>query len=81
MAAPANEVAPIPGARVDDLDLDQEEHRAEWRQRLSNLASARLTTSRTRLQQLGIVDNEGQLVSGESPPDMLPSSDTTLETG
>ena len=32
-------------------------------------------------ERLGIVDAEGKLVTNELPPDMLPDSDTTLETG
>jgi hypothetical protein len=33
------------------------------------------------LERLGIIDANGDLVSHELPPDMLPDSDTTLETG
>ena len=74
-------VVPIPQARVDDLDLDREEDRVEWRRRLAELATARLASARARLERLGIVDADGKLVSPELPPDMLPDSDTTLETG
>jgi hypothetical protein len=81
MAAHANNPAPIPAARFDDLDLDRNEDRAEWHRRLRELATARLATARARLERLGIVDVEGNLVSTELPPDMLPDSDTTLETG
>jgi hypothetical protein len=80
MVAPASE-APIPEARFDDLDLDREQDRVEWRRRLAALATERLTSARARLERLGIVDTEGKLVSAELPPDMLPDSDTTLETG
>ena len=38
-------------------------------------------SARARFERLGIVDAEGKLVSNELPPDMLPDSDTTLETG
>lgn len=78
MAAPAS-AAPIPEARLDDLD--REEDRVEWRRRLAELAAARLSSARARLERLGIVDAQGKLVSSELPPDMLPDSDTTLETG
>lgn len=81
MAAHANEATPIPAARFDDLDLDREEDRVEWRRRLSELAKVRLATARTRLERLGIIDAEGDLVSRELPPDMLPDSDATIETG
>jgi hypothetical protein len=81
MVASANDPEPLPGAPFDDLDLDREEDRAEWRKRLKELADARLATARKRLQRLGIVDDKGELVSDETPPDMLPGSDTTLETG
>lgn len=74
-------VVPIPEARFDDLDLDREEDRVEWRRRLSELSAARLASARARFERLGIVDAEGRLVSTELPPDMLPDSDTTLETG
>jgi hypothetical protein len=38
--------APIPEARFDDLDLDREEDRVEWRRRLAELAAARLSSAR-----------------------------------
>lgn len=69
------------GRTVEDLDLDREEDRTEWRRRLAELSAARLASARARLEHLGIIDAEGQLVSKELPPDMLPDSDTTLETG
>lgn len=81
MVARTTDVTPIPAARVDDLDLDRDEDRAEWRRRLAELATARLATARDRLERLGIIDADGALVSAELPPDMLPDSDTTLETG
>jgi hypothetical protein len=34
-----------------------------------------------RLEELGVTNAKGELVSRELPPDMLPESDTTLETG
>jgi len=74
-------VGPIPEARFDDLDLDREEDRVEWRRRLAELSAVRLASARARFERLGIVDAEGKLVSSELPPDMLPDSDTTLETG
>jgi hypothetical protein len=80
MAAHATD-PPIPAARIDDLDLDREDDRAEWKRRLTELASARLATARARLERLRIVDANGALVSTELPPDMLPDSDTTVETG
>jgi len=80
VAAPAS-TAPIPEARFDDLDLDREEDRVEWRRRLAELAAARLSSARARFERLGIVDADGKLVSSDLPPDMLPDSDTTLETG
>jgi hypothetical protein len=41
----------------------------------------RLWSARPRFERLGIVDADGTLVSSDLPPDMLPDSDTTLETG
>jgi hypothetical protein len=45
------------------------------------LAAARIVAERTRLERLGIIDAHGDLISQDLPPDMLPKSDTTLETG
>jgi len=81
MAAPASDVSPIPDAPFDDLDLDRDEDDEEWERRVMGLASARIAAARARLERLGIIDSEGKLLSTELPPDMLPGSDTTLETG
>ena len=81
MASHANDLSPIPSAPFDDLDLDQDEGREEWERRLMDLASVRIAAARVRLERLGIIDAEGKLVSTELPPDMLPDSDATLETG
>jgi hypothetical protein len=81
MAARSEEFFPIPTAPVDDLDLDRDEDEEEWERRVMELAAARIAAARARLERLGIVDAEGKLVSTELPPDMLPDSDTTLETG
>jgi hypothetical protein len=81
MAAHANDLSPIPSAPFDDLDLDRDENEEEWERRVMDLASARIAASRARLERLGIIDADGKLVSSELPPDMLPDSDTTLETG
>ncbi len=72
---------PIPSAPVDDLDLDRDEDEEEWERRVMELASARIAAARARLERLGIIDAQGNLVSSELPPDMRPDSDTTLETG
>jgi hypothetical protein len=45
------------------------------------LAAARIAAERVRLERLGIINADGELVSRDLPPDMLPESDTTLETG
>ena len=74
-------LTPIPNAPFDDLDLDHEEDREEWQRRVMTLAAARLAAARTRLERLGIIGVDGKPVSDELPPDMLPDSDTTLETG
>ena len=81
MALNAPAPSSIPSARIDDLDLDREEDNEEWRRRLQTLATTRLAAARGRLERLGIIDADGNLVSTELPPDMLPESDTTLETG
>lgn len=64
-----------------DLDLDRPEDEEEWDRRVMALAAARIAAERARLERLGIIDAEGDLVSRELPPDMLPGSDTTVETG
>lgn len=73
--------SPIPSAPFDDLDLDKPEDEAEWERRVMALAAARIAAERVRLERLGIIDANGELISKELPPDMLPESDTTLETG
>jgi hypothetical protein len=80
-AVHSNDISPIPSAPFDDLDLDRDEDEEEWERRVMDLASARIVAARARLERLGIIDSEGKLVSNELPPDMLPGSDTTLETG
>ena len=77
----AADISPIPSAPFGDLDLDREEDEAEWERRLMELASVRIRAARARLERMGIIDAEGKLVSTELPPDMMPDSDTTLETG
>lgn len=82
MAARSSEVhALLPSAPFDDLDLDSEEGQREWQRRLAALAQARIEAARTRLEQLGVIDSEGKLVSTELPADMRPESDSTVETG
>jgi hypothetical protein len=75
------EASPIPSAPFDDLDLDVPEGEAEWERRVMALASTRILAERARLEGLGIIDAEGNLVSRELPADMLPESNLTLETG
>jgi hypothetical protein len=81
MHAGANDASPIPSAPFDDLDLDRPDDADEWERRVMALAAARIADERVRLERLGIIDASGALVSREMPPDMLPESDTTLETG
>jgi len=71
----------IPEARVDDLDLDDDADRAIWNERLLALAATRLQQARGRLERMGVIDAEGQLISSAPPADMLPTSDTSVETG
>ena len=81
MPADATDPLPIPTARCDDLDPDRPEDEEEWERRLMTLATARITAERARLEKLGIIDRNGNVVSTTLPMDMLPESDTTLETG
>lgn len=73
--------SPIPSAPLDDLDLDNDEDEEEWERRVMELASTRIAAARARLESLGIIDADGNVVSSELPPDMRADSDTTLETG
>jgi len=77
----ASDPSPIPSAPFDDLDLDRPEDEEEWERRVMALAAGRIAAERARLERLGIIDANGNLVSTELPSDMLPESDTTLETG
>jgi hypothetical protein len=63
------------------MGLDREADDDEWERRVMALAAFRVQTARERLFRMGIIDADGKLVSTELPPDMLPDSDTTLETG
>ena len=81
MAAPQNDPSPIPSAPFDDLDLDRDRDEEEWERRVMALASSRIAAARARLERMGVIDGDGKLVSHELPPDMLPDSDATLETG
>jgi hypothetical protein len=81
MSAQLNEPSPIPSAPFDDLDVDRPEDEEEWDRRVMALAAARIAAERVRLERLGIIDAKGELKSPELPPDMLPDSETTLETG
>ena len=78
---PEREEWTIPEARLDDLDLDVEADRAIWLERLDALAERRIREARVRLETMGIIDREGRLISRILPPDMLPGSDSSIETG
>ena len=80
-AQPAYDLTLIPSAPFDDLDLDREEDHAEWERRVMALASARIAAASARLERMHIIDKGGNLISTDLPSDMLPDSDTTVETG
>jgi len=73
--------SPIPEARLDDLDLDNEADVATWDARMDAMAERRIQQARARLEAMGVIDRDGHLVSRELPPDMLPTSLTSIETG
>ena len=81
MSGGPNDPSPIPSAPFDDLDLDREDHEEEWERRVMAMAAQRIAEERVRLEQMGIIDANGDLVSTELTPDMLPGSETTVETG
>jgi hypothetical protein len=72
---------PIPEARVDDLDLDDDADFATWEARMDAMAERRILQARARLEQMGVIDREGRLISHELPADMLLTSSTGVETG
>ena len=47
----------------------------------SLIPEARIRQARARLEQMGIIDRDGRRVSREVPPDMRPSSVTSVEAG
>ncbi len=81
VAAAIRDESPIPEARVDDLDLDVEADAATWDARMDAMAERRIQQARARLERMGVIDRDGRLVSRELPPDMRPSSLTSVETG
>lgn len=80
-AAHINDPALIPSAPVDDLDLQRDDDEEEWERRVMALAASRIQTARFRLEALGVIDTNGDVVSKALPLDMASESDTTLETG
>ncbi len=81
MGSVASEKSVIPSAPFDDLDLDTEAGEEEWEARVMAMATDRIMAERARLEAMGIIDRDGELVSKTLPPDMLPESDTSVETG
>lgn len=81
MATSVIDESPIPEARVDDLDLDDEADASTWDARMDAMAERRIQQARARLEQMGVIDGEGHLISRDLPPDMLPKSSTSVETG
>ena len=77
----SDDTSVIPSARVDNLDLDREVDEIEWERRVMHLSAERIRSARERLERLGIIDADGNLVSKDLPPDMDPASETTVETG
>ena len=45
------------------------------------LAERRIRQARERLEQMGVIDPDGRLVSRELPPTLRPTSLTSVETG
>jgi hypothetical protein len=71
MNARTPEPGSIPSAPFDDLDLDSPEDEAEWDRRVVALAAERIAAERLRLERLGIIDTDGELVSRDLRTDML----------
>jgi hypothetical protein len=81
VAAAVLDESPIPEARVDDLDLDDEADAATWDARMDAMAERRILQARARLEQMGVIDRDGHLVSRELAPDTRSTSLTSVETG
>jgi hypothetical protein len=81
MMATVLDESTIPEARVDDLDLDDEADAATWDARMDAMAERRIQQARARLEQMGVIDRNGRLVSRELPPDMRPTSTTSVDSG
>jgi hypothetical protein len=63
--------SPIPSAPFDDLDLEKPEDELEWDRRVMAMAAARIAAERVRLERLGIIGQDGELISRELSSDML----------
>lgn len=71
----------IPDAPFDDLDLSDSAQFAIWEERIMKMGAYRRRVARERLIEMGVIREDGSLVSTDLPPDMLPTSKTSVETG
>ena len=63
-----------------DIDPTDEQQFAEWEARTLEEGFACVLEESDRLRKLGIIDEKGQLVTGELPADMRPDSKTDVTT-
>jgi hypothetical protein len=71
----------LPDAHFDDLDLTDPEQYKIWQERVRKMGAVRARLARKRLIEMGVIREDGSLVSNELPPDMRPESKTSVETG
>lgn len=78
---PEDPISTIPHAPVGGLDVDQDADEERWDREVMAQAGRRIASSRARLEHLGIINERGEIVDRQLPPDMQPGSRTSLETG
>lgn len=63
-----------------DIDPTDEQQLAEWEAQTLEEGYARVLEESGRLRKLGIIDENGQLLTDELPADMRPDSKTDVTT-
>ncbi len=61
-----------------DIDPRDERQWNRWRVATLRKARTRIMREFRRMRDLGILDDQGNLISGDLPPDMLPGSKTEV---
>ena len=69
------------GPPLPSFDRSTEEGRRAFVDRLIEVSNLRLAAAKERLIEAGVIHEDGSSVSDELPPDMLETSQTSVETG